>query len=651
MHCACVTVVAAGTAIGDVRLQIGLVGERAVTVGIDAARVGRAGWSDRTIALHRSTRAGLGARPAGARRTHGRRWRNVALARGIGRRLTAGAVDGAVAIVVDAITGFGARIDRSDADDGTILALFGAEGTRIDIRCAARARCIGRVVVDDAVAIVVDAIARFGARIDGPNAHQHTVLTLLHAIFAGPDVGLSALRPNASGVVVDHAIAIVIDAITRFWLGIDSPDTHQTTGLALVCPVRTGARIGRSALPAHSSRRIVNDSIAIVVLTIAGFGLRIDGPDANQVARLALNRSEAARKRIVRTARNACPLRLIVHCAVTVVVNPVTRFHGRIGSSDARHLPILALDRSERAGCRSTLSALRAFAADIVVDGAIAIVIDGIACLRLRVAGSHALQRSRDALDHAHHAGRRIRLTTRDTASLRRIVDHAIAIVIDAVADFHARIDITHTHDLGGLALRHAECTWSNVARSARSATIRGRVIDRAIAIIVQTITRFEVLILDDEVGANANDCTTLAFGRSCMDGRGTFPVRIAITNRTDVHVHRQVIGRIDFAIAIVIETVANLDAIVRDVALILASRGVGIVEVPKTITRGRAIALQNLALRIRFRARHRPIVDTLRCPVDRHASPTASTAIRRARTQIHVLVLDPIAIVILVIA
>ncbi len=651
VHRSGITIVAATPAVGDVRLQIGLVRERSVAIGIDAARVGRAGWSDRTIALNRTTRAGLGARPAGARRTHGRRWRNVALARGIGRRLTAGAVDGAVAIVVDAIARFGARIDGPNADDGPALALLGAVRTRENVRRAARARGIGRVVVDQAVAVVIDAVACFGAGIDGANADERAVLTLLHAIFTRPDVGLSALNTNARRVVVDDAVTIVIDAIARFGLRIDGSNAHQTAGLALVRPVRTGSGVRRAALRASSDGRVVDDAVAIVVLPVARFRLRVERADAHQVARLALDGSETAREGVALAARNARTLRLVVDGAVAVVVDPVTRFRRGIDGSDADRLPILALHRAKRARRSSALSALRAYAADVVVDRAVAIVVDSIACFRCRVPRAHALQRATHALNHAQHTRRGTRLTARNAGSLRCVVDHAIAIVIDAVADFHRRIDIAHTHDLRHLALRHAERARRDVARSARTPDIGWRVIRGTIAIVVQTIACFEGLILDQQTGADAHGHTTLAFGCSGMDRRGTFAIGIAITHGPDGHVHRQVIGGIDFAVAIVVEPVAEFHAVVRDVALVFATRGVRIVEVPEAIPRTRAIALQNLALRIGVRARHRAIVDTLRCAMNGHAITAALAAIRGARAQIDVLVLDPVAIVVLVVA
>jgi len=112
-----ITIVTARPAIGDVRLQIGLVRQLTVAIGIHTARIGRAGWSNRTIALNDATRAALGSSLAGTRGPHGRRSRDVAWAGGISGRHTGRRIDCAVAIVIDTIACFCRRINCPDADD------------------------------------------------------------------------------------------------------------------------------------------------------------------------------------------------------------------------------------------------------------------------------------------------------------------------------------------------------------------------------------------------------------------------------------------------------------------------------------------------------------------------------------------------------
>jgi hypothetical protein len=151
------------------------------------------------------------------------------------------------------------------------------------------------------------------------------------------------------------------------------------------------------------------------------------------------------------------------------------------------------------------------------------------------------------------------------------------------------------------LALRDAESTWRHVARSARFARIGRGIIDGPITIVVQTITRLEDLVFDAKVWTDAHRLSTLTFGRAGMNCFGAFAIGIAITNSANGHVRGNIVGGIDFAIAIVIDAIANFDAAIGDVALVFATRGIRIIEVPEAIARSRAITRFDLALRIRI--------------------------------------------------
>lgn len=254
-------------------------------------------------------------------------------------------------------------------------------------------------------------------------------------------------------------------------------------------------------------------------------------------------------------------------------------------------------------------------------------------------------------MNRPKHTRHRIRLSARNARALRGVIDHAVAIVVDAVADFHRGIDIANANDIGHLALRDAECTRRHVARAARFARVGRRVVDGSIAIVIEAIAGLQDLIFDAEIRANAYRLPTLAFGRSCVNRFRAFAVGIAVTNRANRHIGGNVIGCVDLAITIVIDSVADLDPAIGDVALVFATRGVGIIEVPETIARSGAVTGQELALRIRVRTRRHPIIDAFGCAIDRHTLLAALTAIRGARAQIDVFVFDAIAIVVLVIA
>ena len=73
-------------------------------------------------------------------------------------------VDGAVAVVVEAVTEFGARLHVADADEGATGASLGAGGTdtgRVGVAGVAR----GHILVDTAIAVIVEAVADLGIRL------------------------------------------------------------------------------------------------------------------------------------------------------------------------------------------------------------------------------------------------------------------------------------------------------------------------------------------------------------------------------------------------------------------------------------------------------------------------------------------------------
>src|SRR5262249_25126752 len=139
--------------------------------------------------------ARLRARHAGARRSGRRRHRHVARPDAVGRRLVADLVDGAVAVVVDAVARLGDGIDLADADERAALALLGAERAREDVALPAGGADVRRTVVDGAVAVVVLAVARL----------EHLVLHAHVRARAHDLVALADRRPR-----VQHGGALAV---------------------------------------------------------------------------------------------------------------------------------------------------------------------------------------------------------------------------------------------------------------------------------------------------------------------------------------------------------------------------------------------------------------------------------------------------------
>lgn len=69
-------------------------------------------------------------------------------------------------------------------------------------------------VVDVSIAVVIDHVARFRGWQDGALTNLHACLALRHAKLTRSDVGhRTAIHACIAGVVVDHAIAVVVDAV------------------------------------------------------------------------------------------------------------------------------------------------------------------------------------------------------------------------------------------------------------------------------------------------------------------------------------------------------------------------------------------------------------------------------------------------------
>src|SRR5262249_46292158 len=110
--------------------------------------------------------------------------------------------------------------------------------------------------VDNAVTVVVLAVADLGGRADGALAPQHAAHAALAAGLARPDAGqrriesLDAAVALAGDAVVDDAVAVVVEAVA---------DLRR-----------------RDADLAAAARDVVDDAVAVVVEAVADLGA---GPD------------------------------------------------------------------------------------------------------------------------------------------------------------------------------------------------------------------------------------------------------------------------------------------------------------------------------------------------------------------------------------
>ena len=96
---------------------------------------------------------------------------------------------------------------------------------------------------------------------------------------------------------------------------------------------------------------------------------------------------------------------------------------------------------------------------------------------------------------------RQARGTCRASAGIT-IVDDAIAIVIQSVANFSGRRNRGHTRERSALTLERPRSTYAGLSRHTRAAAARIAFVDDAIAIVIDTVAKFSrwklILIAND---------------------------------------------------------------------------------------------------------------------------------------------------------
>jgi len=131
-------------------------------------------------------------------------------------------VDEAIAIVVEAVANLGRRNGLADANAPRRAAAAGGRDTRLRACVAnADAFCIygtaitrSRHAVDDAIAIVIKAVARLRRGTDGTVALKGAICTYRKAWLADADVNAASLA-YVHRVIVGEAITIVVHAVAN----------------------------------------------------------------------------------------------------------------------------------------------------------------------------------------------------------------------------------------------------------------------------------------------------------------------------------------------------------------------------------------------------------------------------------------------------
>ena len=386
-----------------------------------------------------------------------------------------------------------------------------------------------RRVVDDSVAVVVDAIARLahhvqrGAVLGAGVARRHVSRRArgLGREGAGPGdrVGVRAARAlnDIDDVVVDLAVAVVVHGVARLRLRIDRERAD-----------RGAARADRRALAARGARRdagrqvrdrarftdvrvdevVVDRPVAVVVRAVAELGLGDDGLVAGDgpvgtaggragEARAALD----ARGRVGDGAglTEAGVDEVVVDESAAVVVDAVTRLGSLDEGQRADLRAILAHVCAELAGPLLTAGddagGSELGVGDVIVDDIVAVVVDTVARLRLRGDGGRAGQLA----GLADHGGLRARAVeavvaadslTGELAVLGRVVDDVVAVVVDAIAGLRHRVGLVrHAGEAAVQAVPGAGGAGAPLTGDGAVATATGvALVGRTAAVVVEAV-------------------------------------------------------------------------------------------------------------------------------------------------------------------
>ncbi len=238
--------------------------------------------------------------------------------------------------------------------------------------------------------------------------------------------------------------------------------------------------------------------------------------------------------------------RVVVDDAIAVVIDAVTAFGLRIDSTHAGERARLALNAAELTGSDIALAAACAGSAGIVVHHAIAVVVDVVAELGLRIDIANAEKNTALASDIAQLARHDAALAAGSAAVHGVVICNAVAVIVLAVADLGLRIDVANAHKLAVLALGHAVGTRRRVARAAGVSDVRRTVIGEAVAIVVNAVAGLQDVVLVEQIHADACDFVPDALGGARMRRIGAQTVRIPITSNADRRIARQIVGAVN---------------------------------------------------------------------------------------------------------
>lgn len=290
-----------------------------------------------------------------------------------------------------------------------------------------------------------------------------------------------------TAAIVDDAIAIVINVVATNLAHRECLLRARCRSVGAMERARcTRPHLARNRAGAATTRiAVVDDVIAIVVETIADFIRRKHRLRTNQRSVLTLIGARGANAEFPSNHAGHAR-RAFIRGAVAIVVDAIACLvlgHRRLL---ARDRTVAASTRPQRTSALKPRHARLAAAGIAIVDHAVAIVVLAVADFSSRHRIRFALERTGRAIECSLGTCTGQTSGTHDAAAGVTFVGRVIAVVIDAVADFGRR----HTWHTG---LRNASGTSLHGPFTA-AYTTRQRaqvVVDEKVAIVIDAITRF----------------------------------------------------------------------------------------------------------------------------------------------------------------
>ncbi len=232
-------------------------------------------------------------------------------------------VDHSIAVVVNAIARFDGGQSIGNTFQRAIAAMDDARGASSDHSRHTHGAAFGVSFVIRTIAIVVEAIAFFRGRRRIGVTIEHIKFTGIGALIAYTWNSCTAAHACAGNVIVDRAITVVVDSITRLHRSLGGLYARGSTRDAVGFPIV--ARPGKACITRRSFAGVcfVDEQIAIVVETIAKLDRRIAWRTSGHLpffTRQYRNHTsaDAARRHTH-----------VVDLAITIVIHVVTRFRRR----------------------------------------------------------------------------------------------------------------------------------------------------------------------------------------------------------------------------------------------------------------------------------------------------------------------------------